>query len=332
MKSIKTYITRGNFIESIHDTKCLIKDFNYKTIFSTGHDNDFIYPRSSIKIFQAVPFIKSQAHKEFKLSNKQIAISCSSHHGEKQHLIILNNWIKKLNISKKILKCGIHNPLDQTSSNNLLLKGNKPNQLHNNCAGKHLGMITGCLLYKMSIKNYVSINHPYQKLIRQSLEYFTGFKITKKQFSIDGCSAPQYAFPLKNLCVSMINLLKNYNGNNQFSQEVKILLNSICMYPELKSGSKKYDSQLMKITKGKIFSKLGAEGVLLFAHKNKKIGGAIKIKDGNQRALPSVANQIFKRLSLISKEEERKLFNWTTQYLYNHANIKVGEIYSKINN
>ena len=226
MKNIKTYITRGNFIESIHDAKCLIKDFNYKTIFSTGHENDFVYPRSSIKIFQAVPFIKSQAHKKFKLSKKQIAISCSSHHGEKQHLVVLNNWIKKLKISKKKLKCGIHNPLDQTSSNNLLLKGIKPNELHNNCAGKHLAMISGCFLNKMSIKNYVGINHPYQKLIRQSLEYFTECKIAKKQFSIDGCSAPQYSFPLKNLSISMINLLKNYYGDKKFSNEIRILLDS----------------------------------------------------------------------------------------------------------
>ena len=96
--------------------------------------------------------------------------------GEKQHLDVLNEWIIKINIHIKDLMCGIHNPLDLSSSNNLLLGGKTPNQLHNNCAGKHLGMISGCLANNMSYNNYVDFDHPYQKLIRQTLETFMGSK------------------------------------------------------------------------------------------------------------------------------------------------------------
>ena len=79
----------------------------------------------------------------------------------------------------------------------------------------------------------------------------------------------------------MVNLIKNYISNDTFSTQIKLLLDSILKYPQLTGGINKFDSELMKITKGKIFSKGGAEGVLLFAHKEKKIGGVIKIKDGN---------------------------------------------------
>ena len=74
MANIQTFVTRGKIIESLHKSKCLIKNFNKKTIFSTKNDNDFIYPRSAIKIFQAVPFIKSGAHEKYNLNQKQIAI------------------------------------------------------------------------------------------------------------------------------------------------------------------------------------------------------------------------------------------------------------------
>ena len=330
MTEIKTFVTRGNVIESTHITKCIIKDYNYKTIFSTKNDNDLVYPRSAIKIFQAVPFIKSDAHKKFKLTQKQIAISCSSHRGESMHIKVLEEWIKKLKINKNLLKCGVHNPLNKKSSDSLLLTGNKPNQLHNNCAGKHLGMISACLMNEMNLDTYLDMKHPYQNLIRESLKYFTQCKITKKQKGVDGCSAPQYAFPLKNIAVSMINLLKNYIDDGNYSKEVRIILDSISKYPELTGSKSIYPTQLMIATKGKIFSKEGAEGVLLFAHKEKKIGGIIKVKDGNERAIPSVANAIFKKLKIIEKNELKTLSIWSNQKIYNHAKINIGNIYTKI--
>ena len=330
MNKIKTYVTRNKIIESIHESKCIVKDYNSKTIFSTNNDGDLVYPRSAFKIFQAIPFINSKAYKKFKLSEKQIAISCASHYGETEHLKVLNDWLVKIKINKKILQCGIHNPLNPESSNKLLLKGSKPHQLHNNCAGKHLGMLSGCLMNNMNLKDYLNFNHPYQKLIRKSLEFFMECKIKNTQVGVDGCSAPQYAFPLNNISISMVNLIKHFNENHSYSEEVRMLLNAIAKYPHLTGSKIKYDTQLMRITKGKMFSKWGAEGILIFAHKEKKIGGVIKVKDGNQRALPSVANEVFKKLSLLDKNESQALSIWSNQELMNHAKIKVGEIYSKI--
>ena len=63
MVKINTYIKRGNIIESIHNSKCVISDYNSKIILSTNNDNDLVFPRSAIKIFQAIPFIRSRAHK-----------------------------------------------------------------------------------------------------------------------------------------------------------------------------------------------------------------------------------------------------------------------------
>ena len=115
----------AKLLKVYHESKCIVKDYNYKTIFSTYNSNDLIYPRSAVKIFQALPFINSKAYKKFNLTDKQIAISCSSHYGEKEHLNVLNNWIKKIKINKKLLKCGIHNPLNLESSNKLLLRWHK---------------------------------------------------------------------------------------------------------------------------------------------------------------------------------------------------------------
>ena len=70
MTKIDTYIERGKIIESKHSAKFLVKNINYKTIISSKNEKDLIFPRSAIKIFQAVPFIDSFAHRKFKLSKK----------------------------------------------------------------------------------------------------------------------------------------------------------------------------------------------------------------------------------------------------------------------
>lgn len=330
MNSIHTYVTRGSLVESMHESKCILKDSDFKTIFTTGHEKDMVYPRSAIKIFQAIPFIESKAFKNYKLNQKQLAVSCASHCGEPEHIKVLEQWIKKLKIKQDLLQCGIHNPLNLKESNKLLLSGLKPNQLHNNCAGKHLAMISACIMNKMNTNTYLNINHPYQKQIRKTLEYFTETSITKIQRGIDGCSAPQYAFPLKNISIAMINLIHHYNKSQKFTEEVRILLNSIAKYPHLTGSRYIYPSQLMNITDGKIFCKGGAEGVLLFMHKEKKIGGVIKVSDGNERALPSVANEIFKKLKILNKSELKRLSKWSHEKIVNHANTNIGKIYTEI--
>lgn len=330
MAEINTYITRGKIIESSHKSKCIITDYNFKNIFSTMNDNDLVYPRSAIKIFQAIPFIKSKAFKQFNLSPKQIAIACASHCGEKEHLKVLQEWVKKIKINKKLLKCGVHNPLNSKSSDTLLLSGKRPNQLHNNCAGKHLAMLSGCIANNMDTSNYLEMGHPYQKLIRSYLEYFTESKITNIQKGVDGCSAPQYAFTLKNISIAMINLIKEYKETRENTTEVKILLKAITRYPQLTGGKSIYPCQLMMATNGKVFSKGGAEGILLFAHTEKKVGGVIKVNDGNERALPSIANEIFKKFGILSNSELNKLSKWSNEKIFNHANKNIGEIHTII--
>jgi len=330
MTTLNTYVIRGEVLESCHEAKSVIKDFNFNTLLTTQNEGDLTFPRSSIKVFQAMPFILSNAHVKFNLNQKNIAISCASHAGENQHLVILKKWIKNIDLKINKLLCGSHNPINLQSSNSLLLSGVLPNQLHNNCSGKHLGMISGCLARKIKIDNYVDYNHPYQKIIQNILEEFMGYKIKKKNIGIDGCSAPQYAFPLVNLADSMISLLRIKEKKNNYANAMNTLLNSILKYPLVIGGTDRFDSMVMQITKGRIFCKGGAEGILLFADLKKNIGGVIKIKDGNDRAIPPLAIKIFEKLSLISNNEIKKFSKWNNQILYNHANKKIGRIFSEI--
>ena len=330
MKKNIINFSRSNLIESSHKIKILVVDLKGKILLSSGNNNDLIYPRSSIKIFQAIPFIRSQAVKYYKLNSKQIALASSSHRGESYHIKELQSWIKKIKINKYNLKCGIHNPLNLRASEKLFRENKKSNQLHNNCAGKHLAMITSCKMNKYNIHEYLDFHHPHQKEIRKIFEKFSNKKITKKNYGVDGCSAPQYSFKILDIANMLINLIKSYNQKFDYSDEVKQIIKSVISNPYYIGGTDSLDSRIMTISNKNIFCKGGAEGVLLFADLKKGISGVIKVVDGNERAIPAVTYNIFKKFKIMNVKELNYFKKFYNFKLINHAKIIVGSIDAKV--
>ena len=326
MGKVTTLFYRGKLVESTHNIKCYIGSVGGEKIFTTNNDDDFIYPRSSIKIFQAMPFASSNAFNIFNLNQKQIALSCSSHCGEYFHIRELKKWMDKTKLKLSYLKCGVHNPLDKKSSEKLFLSGSRPYQLYNNCAGKHLAMLTACKLNKFSINNYLDFDHPHQIKIRDIFSKFTEEKIFLKNYGIDGCSAPQYSFKIKQLGKALSNLYKSYNSEFEYSYNAKTMIDSILNNPLFIGGSKNLDSNLIKISNGSVFCKGGAEGVFLFINLKKGVFGILKVKDGNERVLPSAVYTLFKKFKILKKDELKQFISWDNFNLYNHAKTKIGNI------
>ena len=326
MSKIHVDFIRGKGVESTHQVKVLVTNANGKTLLSTNNDNEFFFPRSSIKIFQAIPFAKSNAIENYRLSNKHIALACASHKGEEFHIKELKKWISKIKLKTKNLQCGVHGPLDKKASEKIIYSRREFNELHNNCAGKHLAMLTSCLANGQSIKNYLDYNHTHQKNIRKIFNKFTETKLSKKNFSLDGCSAPQYSFKIKYISKALNNLIRSYKNNYHYTEQVRILVNSILENPEFIGGTSSFDTKVMKTSKGKIFCKSGAEGVFLFIDIQKEISGVIKITDGNERAVPITVLNIFKKLKIMDNEELKNLEIKEKFDLQNHAGKKIGHI------
>jgi len=253
-------------------------------------------------------------------------LACASHKGEKFHIRELEKWISKINLKTTSLQCGIHGPLDKKASEKIIYSRKKFNELHNNCAGKHLGMLTSCLVNNHSITNYLDYNHTHQRNIRKILNKFTETKLSKKNFSLDGCSAPQYSFRIKYISKALNNLIKSYKNNYYYTEQVRILVDSILENPEFIGGTASFDTKVIKASKGKMFCKSGAESVFLFVDFQKEISGVIKITDGNERAIPITVLNIFKKLKIINNEELKNLEKKEKFELQNHAGKKIGHI------
>ena len=96
------------------------------------------------------------------------------------------------------------------------------------------------------------------------------------------------------------------------------MIDSIINNPNYIGGSDSLDSIIMKIANKRIFCKGGAEGVFLFVDLHKEIAGVIKVVDGNERAIPPVTFDLFKKLKIFNKKQQiefKKQYNFQLKKL-----------------
>ena len=101
-----------------------------------------VYPRSAVKPFQALLLVESGAADAFGLGDAELALACASHGGEPMHVERVDRWLAALGLDDKALVCGGHPPSHAPSAAALAATGLPPRRAHDNCSGKHTGMLT----------------------------------------------------------------------------------------------------------------------------------------------------------------------------------------------
>src|SRR5574344_3090467 len=145
---------RDGLVEEEH-TGFLIYANQNEILKQYGQDNNYPYfLRSCAKPLQASLMIDYGLDKAYDLTEKEIAICTASHAGEKVHEELINGLLTKIGLNESDLKCGIHSPLSKTRQKEMILTGENPTQIHNNCSGKHTMMLALCKLNHWDIKTY----------------------------------------------------------------------------------------------------------------------------------------------------------------------------------
>lgn len=305
-------ITRGNKTETIHNGWICVMDKSKKVIYKKGNINDYIFPRSSFKPIQAIPLIENNIG----LSQEELAITCASHSGSERHINLLKHLLKKTGLVSSLLQCGIHEPSDEKEKQRLHKRNLPPNVLHNNCSGKHIGMLLVCKKRAWDLKTYLDPNHPLQKLIFNKVKELS--ETEEILTAIDGCSAPAYSLPV-------INTAKMFS-NFTIKQEHLKIISAMRSNPYLIGAKGQIDSEIIKASNRKLISKVGAEGVIIVAYEGN--AAVIKIADGSQKARSIVVLRLLTRLGWL---KENQIKNSTLEKAYdlkckNHAGKVVGEI------
>lgn len=300
-------VTRGKSVESVHHGLLYIEDGKGNEIFSIGDPGFKTFFRSAAKPFQAIPFVLNGGVERFGFTGKEIALACASHAGERIHVITAESMLSKLGLKESDLKCGTHLPFDETRSSEMLLAGEKPSQLHNNCSGKHATMLGQALMIDAETGGYLSPDHPVQQRNLDVLGTFTDNTPNEIEVAVDGCSAPTYFLSMKSMARSYVRLVAPPESFPiELKQACATVTSSMMSFPTLVGGTKRLDTLLMESSvKGSFISKIGAEGAWLCGivpceRWPDGLGIALKIADGDdRRARPVIAIELLKALGMI---------------------------------
>jgi len=318
---ISCRVTRGELTESIHVAFAVVIDKNGQILFSSGDPNFLTCVRSSLKPFQAAASIQSGAIDLVKFNQQEIALMCASHQGESIHLKTAESMLEKLYLSVDDYECGSHMPYEKNARYELIKKNQTASVLHNNCSGKHAGMLALAKYLDQGFSDYIKMDHPVQKFICNYISEISG--IEDITYEIDGCSAPTPFMSLESIARLFQKLA------SQDRPELNKVFDAMVEYPLLVGGSNNFDSIFINALKGMGITKVGGEsvrGIALNTKNHGPIGLAIKILDGNLRAMPIVTMKLLEHLELLSDKEVHQLHQYRTKNLRNHNNLKIGKI------
>lgn len=244
--------------------------------FSDGErgSNTAYYLRSCAKPLQATLMIDFDIPKTFNLTPEEIALICASHAGEECHIKIAESLLNKFGLKLSDLKCGIHRPLSKISDFNLKTKGIEPNELYNNCAGKHLLFLAICKVNNWDTKNYDDKTHPLQQLVKDRInklcEITEEYPVTK-----DGCGVPILSMPLKNMVLGYKNMFSD--------PQYKIIKSAFINNPYIIGGENRLDTEIMQANK-KLIAKVGAGGLCIVYNTENNCCTGIKVIDCSMEA------------------------------------------------
>lgn len=264
----------------------IVRCNNNHVLEKVGEDNDYpFYLRSCAKPLQASLLIDYGLDKEFDLTQEEIAVCCASHAGEKVHYEIVNGLLKKFGLSKEMLKCGNHEPISLTAQKELIQKKQKPDQIHNNCSGKHTMMLGICKLNNWDLNNYDELNHPLQQAIKNKIYKLCNLK---KEYPItkDGCGVPICSMPLQNMVMGYLNLFCDLKY-----EKIK---NAFINNPYIIGGENRTDTKIIQSTK--LIAKVGAGGLCIVINPQLEEGFVVKVSDSNMVAREIVCADLIKNL------------------------------------
>ena len=299
---------RGKTVESIHRGHIAIVDGTGNRVATIGDPETVTYFRSAAKPFQAIPLVSGGAADAFGFTEDEIAMACASHSGEPRHVKLVGSMLLKSGLSEADLRCGIHLPFYKPEAERLIRSGMPASTLHNNCSGKHAGMLATAKHNGWDTSTYDDPEHPVQQKILQAVSEFTELSPEAVRIGIDGCAAPNFAVPVSAMARSFVKLISPQAG------EAACRIAAVMIkHPYLIGGTDRLDTIIMQAAPGRILSKVGADGVWVCGVLPDEkfpdgLGIALKIEDGDDfLSRPVVAVEILRQLALLGNDQLEEL-------------------------
>lgn len=319
-------VTRGKLVESRHRGLAVVVDADGAIVYSAGDIDAAIFPRSACKAMQALPLVESGAADAYGFGMKELALSCSSHSGEDEHVALAASMLKAAGRDESVLECGAHWSFEQPVLIHQARTLEKPTALHNNCSGKHSGFVCACCHSGEDPRGYAGYDHPLQAEIRGIMENLTGSPLSRDNCGTDGCSIPTYAVPLVALARGFGKMATGKGLEPLRAAASKRLIEACMAEPFYVAGTKRFCTRLMQVAPGKIFAKTGAEGVFCAILPEQGLSFAVKCEDGTSRAAESMIAALLARHFDKDTREHAALMAMANHSMRNWNGLHVGDV------
>ncbi|MCA9321557.1 MAG: asparaginase, partial [Planctomycetes bacterium] len=274
-------LERGSGVEAFHrGAVCVVRDD--QVTYSRGLTDARYYLRSGAKWFQALANVDAGSIDRFGLDDPALALMCASHGGEPAHVAVAQRMLAALEATEGDLVCGPHWPLHAPSAAALRERGEAPGRIHNNCSGKHAGMLMGADLLGAERRGYDDPAHPLQRRILEIMAGFAGDAGSAIEVAIDGCGAPTFIMSLE----AMARAYARFGAPpaslpRGWRSGAESLRRAVASAPHLIAGQGRFCTALIESTRGAVLCKVGAEGFYGAMVPRQNLGIAVHVDDGS---------------------------------------------------
>jgi L-asparaginase II len=289
-------LRRESTIESRHRVHVAVTDGDGKVLARAGDPEHVTFLRSAAKPLQAVPLVEDGVVDAFGIDREALAVCCGSHGGEPGHLQAVRRLLERAGVPESALACGPHLPTWEPAAKALLREGGDPERIHNNCSGKHAGMLALARHRAWPLEGYERAEHPVQERMRAEVARWTGTRPERLRTGVDGCGVVTFGLSLREMARGFAALCAAGEGGEPGPRAV---VEAMTAHPFMVAGSGRLCTRLMEASGGALVVKLGAEGVYCAADRSGRLGVAIKVEDGAMRAVGVALLHVLGSLGLL---------------------------------
>jgi L-asparaginase II len=341
-------LTRGDIVESLHFGAIAVVESTGRVVAWHGNPGLVTFTRSSAKPLQALPFLENGGMSFYGLTLQEVALLCASHSGTDEHVAVIRSIQVKTGVSETDLMCGIHTVYDRKTAEAMRERGETPTPNRHNCSGKHTGMLAFSRMLGIQIDPdglaYIDPNHPVQRKILAALAEMSDLRQEEIHIGIDGCSAPNFALPLRNAALAFARICQPEGLAEKRAETCHLISKAMLTYPDMIGGPDNFDTFLMQAAQGRVICKGGAEGFQAFGVMpgaikpgSPALGVAFKVSDGDLKGhnypagdprghvRPAVTLELLRQLGVFEAQELEKLADFGPEFpVKNWRKLKVG--------
>lgn len=338
-------VERGGATECVHRGAVVVADRDGRVRYAAGDPTLPLYLRSACKPLQALPLVEGGGVEKFALTGAELALICASHAAEPVHLDAVRSILSKIGLEPSALRCGPHIPHDPPTAAALARAGRAPEAIHSNCSGKHSGMLASCRLYGWPIETYLEPTHPLQRRIAAIIAEFCAGRPWARGAgqrcaghheidangeplaqATDGCGVPTFHATVGQLGRAFGRLADTGGLPASRADAIRRIGDAMAANPVMVSGTGRLATTLMEVLGDRLFCKGGAEGGFGIALRSRGLGIAVKIEDGNARAMGPIVIEVLRQLGAVGPAEGAALTVHAQPAILNTRGEVVGAI------